>query len=321
VKITVLVPTWRRPHCLERCLEALERQKRSPDAVIVVVREEDEPTWELLESKGLRSSRVRTVTVAEQGSGAALESGLLAASAEVVAITDDDAAPRPDWLARIENHFVADPKLGGLGGRDWLHPPLSEAGQETVGKLQWYGRLIGNHHLGAGGPREVDFVKGANMSFRLSALADAPVDERLKGTGVQMHTELDLSFAVKQRGWRLVYDPEVAVDHYPAERIGDDVREPVATTALQNSVHNETYLLLKWLPWWKKVVVLTYWLGVGSRVAPGLLLLVERWLREADRSALIRRFRLVQRGRLEGIRTFVRAWRGPRAPRETCLAR
>ncbi|ONQ99134.1 glycosyl transferase, partial [Burkholderia cenocepacia] len=44
MKISVLVPTYRRPADLARCLLALQRQQRLPDEVIVVARPEDDAT-------------------------------------------------------------------------------------------------------------------------------------------------------------------------------------------------------------------------------------------------------------------------------------
>ncbi|MGF6982009.1 GT2 family glycosyltransferase [Paraburkholderia atlantica] len=44
MKLTVLVPTYRRPADLARCLAALERQSRAPDEVIVVARVDDDAT-------------------------------------------------------------------------------------------------------------------------------------------------------------------------------------------------------------------------------------------------------------------------------------
>ena len=41
----------------------------------------------------------------------------------------------------------------------------------TVGRVQWWGRRMGNHHLGAIAPVEVEWLKGANMSFRREAFA------------------------------------------------------------------------------------------------------------------------------------------------------
>ena len=44
MKITVLVPTYRRPQDLARCLAALQKQERVPDEVVVVARPDDEAT-------------------------------------------------------------------------------------------------------------------------------------------------------------------------------------------------------------------------------------------------------------------------------------
>jgi cellulose synthase/poly-beta-1,6-N-acetylglucosamine synthase-like glycosyltransferase len=313
MRVSVLVPTWRRPGSLERCLDGLERQHRAPDEVIVVVRDSDKETKEWLERRapGLRNLSVETLS--DPGVVAALNRGLAAVGGDIVAITDDDAVPRRDWLARIERHFSADPGIGAVGGRDWLHPASQEAEQTTVGILCWYGRLIGNHHLGVDGPRQVDVLKGVNMSFRRTALAGARVDKRLRGAGAQTHWEIDLCSTVKQAGWTLVYDPAVSVDHYPAERFEDDTRTGAPTgVTLEHAVHNETYLVMKWLPWWRRTCALVYWSVVGTRAAPGLVALVERMLRESDRKAVLRRFISAQRGRRQGIRTFA----GARSPIE-----
>ena len=78
-----------------------------------------------------------------------------------------------------------------------------------------------------------------------------------------------------------MYDPAVSVDHYPADRFEDDSRlGPVTGETLEHVIHNETYLLLKWLPWWRRLAALAYWSLVGTRFAPGLLVLAERLLRE-----------------------------------------
>lgn len=45
MNISVLIPTYRRPKDLARCLEALKKQKRVPDEVLVIVRNTDAETW------------------------------------------------------------------------------------------------------------------------------------------------------------------------------------------------------------------------------------------------------------------------------------
>jgi cellulose synthase/poly-beta-1,6-N-acetylglucosamine synthase-like glycosyltransferase len=277
---------------------------------LVVAREGDAPTWEAI-SRATRGDRpVEGVAVAEPGVVAALNAGLAVARADVVAFTDDDAAPGPDWLARIERHFERDPRLGGVGGRDWIREePAGDRGASVVGRVRWYGRTIGNHHLGAGEPREVDILKGANMSFRLAAIPGVGLDERLRGSGAQPHYEMALSLAVKRGGWKLVYDPSVAIDHYPAERLAGDARWSESDEALFDAVHNQTYALLRWLPWWRKPAVLAYGLLVGTRQAPALVTAIERLIRDRDRRAVLGRFAIAMRARMEAIATALSAAR------------
>ena len=192
MNITVIVPTYRRPKDLSRCLEALKKQTRPADELLVVVRNTDAETWIFLETFTSETLPLRTVTVSAPGAIAAMNAGLDAASGEIVSFTDDDAAPHTDWLARIEPHFLSDSRVGGVGGRDWVYhgTDLVEGAKEVVGQVQWFGRVIGNHHLGVGEAREVDVLKGVNMSFRRAAMKGRHFDQHMRGTGAQVHFEL-----------------------------------------------------------------------------------------------------------------------------------
>ncbi len=299
--ISVLIATWRRPEALLGCLASLDAQIHPAAEVVVVVRAADTPTWEALASVTLAHATLRTLSVDAPGVVAALNAGLDAASGAIVAITDDDAAPRPDWLALIHEHLRRQPDVGAVGGRDWVHPqPEVAAGEKSVvGRLLPFGRLVGNHHLGSGGARDVDVLKGVNLALRRSALGARRLDERLRGDGAQVHWELDLCLALKGASWRVVYDPAVAVDHHPGERFGKDQRDDPPLDALADEVHNEMYALLRWLPVWRKIVALTYGVTVGSRRAPGFAMALERWVLEGDKSAVGARLLMAQRARLE----------------------
>jgi cellulose synthase/poly-beta-1,6-N-acetylglucosamine synthase-like glycosyltransferase len=277
--------------------------------VLVVARDNDATTWALLAEPEPEEFELRTVRVGVPGVVSALNAGLTAMRGEIIAITDDDAVPRPDWLGRLEAHFQRDRAVGGVGGRDWVHQDgkLKDGAAATVGRVRWYGRVIGNHHLGVGAPREVDVLKGVNMSYRRTAIQHIGFDEQLRGSGAQVHFEVSLGLAVKRAGWKLIYDPAVAVDHHPAQRFDDDQRETPSPRSLQNAVHNETYALLRWLPGWRKPVAFAYGLSVGTRLAPGLMLAAERWFRESDRAGVLERFRASMHGRLDGLVTFLSA--------------
>lgn len=279
-------------------------QARPPEQIVIVVRADDRPTLQLLARMQPHVSTLRPVEVAAPGVVAALNEGLDAAVGDVIAIVDDDTVPSADWLARLCATFEADPSLGGLGGRDAIaeEPPSGE--DVTVGKVHWYGRVVGNHHLGAGGPREVDVLKGANMAFRSIAVRGIRLDDRLRGSGAQPHWEIALSLAVKRSGWKLIYDPAICVDHFPAARVAGE-RGAASSEALSAAVHNETYALLRWLPAPRKLAPLIYGLLVGTRHAPGFLLLGERMVRASGRRLTLRSFRVALGARLQALLTWL----------------
>ena len=279
--VSVLVPTWRRPEDLSRCLAGLAAQTRAPGEVVVVTRDDDAATWALLQEPRDDGLPVRAARLARSGVVEALRSGFELAAGRIVAITDDDSVPRPDWLERIESAFARDERLGGMGGRDFVHESgrVLDDGRPEVGRLRWYGRVVGNHHLGVGPAREVDVLKGVNMAFRREALAAVRLSEGLRGGGAQVHWEVDLCLAVTAAGWRLLYDPALAVDHYPAARFDDDQRTERSLEAVGNETFNLTYVLLRRLPRGRAALALGYGLLVGSREAPGLVTALERVLR------------------------------------------
>jgi glycosyltransferase involved in cell wall biosynthesis len=310
--ITVLIPTYCRPQDLLRCLNALKHQERSPDEVLVVVRDTDTETWDAIAQFEKDSLPLRTVQVTVPGQVAALNTGIDAAKGDIIAITDDDAAPRSQWLERIEYHFVSDSSVGGVGGRDWLYiggTDLQDGSSAVVGRVQWFGRVVGRHNLGFGEPREVEVLKGANMSYRKTAIATLSFDPRLLGTGAQVHNDLAFSLAVKKRGWTLIYDPAADIDHYQAKRFDEDQRDQFNATAFFNAVHNETVALLDYLPTWRRIIFFIWALLVGTRQAFGFV----QWLRFLPRDGAFssQKLWLSYKGRWQGFQT----WRMPPSDR------
>ncbi|WP_375493624.1 glycosyltransferase family 2 protein [uncultured Nostoc sp.] len=302
---TVLIPTYRRPQDLSRCLLALQEQTKPVDQVIVVVRDTDAETWQFLAQRKADNLPLHTVKVTQAGVVAALNAGLAAVEGDIVSITDDDAAPHPDWLERIAAYFTCDSRLGGLGGRDWIHhgSKLEDESRLVVGQLQWFGRVIGNHHLGVGEPREVDILKGVNMSFRTQAIGQLRFDERMRGTGAQVHFEMAFTLTLKRAGWKIIYDPNVAVDHYPAQRFDEDQRNNFNEIAFINLVHNETLVLLEHLPFIRRIVFLLWAVFVGTCDSLGLV----QWLRFLPSQGQLAGKKLLAswRGRWQGYKQFV----------------
>jgi len=279
LKITVVVPTYLRPIDLARCLTALQQQYHPANEVIVIVRDTDTATWDFLRDFEPCGLPLQIATVTVPGVIAAMNVGLDRSHGDIIAFTDDDAAPRADWLAQIDCHFLSDDRVGGVGGRDWVREDgkLLDDARSIVGKVQWFGRTIGNHHLGVGAAREVDILKGVNMSWRRQAISHLRFDERMQGSGAQAHFEMAFSLAVRRAGWSIIYDPLVAVDHYPASRpqidprLHQNQRSQFNATAMTETVHNETLGILEHLPWLNRIIFMLWAVAIGTRIAPGLL--------------------------------------------------
>jgi glycosyltransferase involved in cell wall biosynthesis len=281
-------------------LTALIHQSKAPEQVIVVRRDEDRETQEFLDGFGA-SLPLTVCEVRVPGQVAALNAALDRVRGDIVAITDDDAAPRPDWVEKIGEHFAARPEIGGLGGRDF-QPGVTQGESERVGMFEWFGRIGGNHHVGKGGPRFVHYLKGANMSYRMAALSDIRFDARLRGVGAQVRNDFMISLQVSRKGWRLLYDPAVAVDHYPAPRFDGDARNERSLNAIYDAAFNETLAVLEHFPRPKRLLYWAFSLGFGSRDLPG----IGQCLRlSRKRPGIWRRLPYVVRGRL-AARNFAR---------------
>lgn len=301
MKISVLIPTFCRVDDLDRCLQAVLSQNVKPHEIIVIAREEDTETLHYIGNLNTASIPVKLVETNIPGVVQAMNKGLRVATGEVVAITDDDSEPFPDWLEQIENVFASNEKAGGVGGRDWIHQDgnILDGKAASVGSIQWFGRRIGNHHLGIGAAREVDFLKGVNCAYRTEPLKKIGFDSRLLGKGAQVHWELSVGLTLKRMGWTLIYDPLIGVGHYPSQRFDEDKRNEFNPIALRNAVHNETLVILEHLPSARKLLFLTWALLIGSKSSPGLLQLLRGLLMRKRK--VISAYYATLKGRCMGI--------------------
>jgi glycosyltransferase involved in cell wall biosynthesis len=291
--LTVLIPTYRRPRELRRCLDAVLAQTRPPDQVIVIRRDHDEDTARVLSFE----NGVQEVVVSQGGTVGALCAGLSHASGDVVAVTDDDAVPRYDWLERLAAAFDDD-SVGAVGGRDVVHQggEIEDGRARVVGRMTWYGRSIGHHHLGTGGAREVDFLKGCNYAFRKEQFK---IPTGLLGNGAQPCHDMASCLEVRRAGGRVLYDPRIVVDHYPGERYDEDGRFTPTRRARLNGTFNEAFSVFSLAPE-RRLPYLLYHVAIGDAASPG-----------AARSLLghIRRERAVTGRLLSTLAEVLRAYR------------
>ena len=147
------------------------------------------------------------------------------------------------WSQKIEDYFVKMPNLMGLGGRDRIFHldgrVVDFPEKREVGVVTWYGKVVGNHHLGRGGPRSVDILKGCQMIFRASFVRDLYFEERLLGNASQICNDMDFSLQVRKKGGLIIYDSELVIEHHVQKRISSDFdSRAFSYLANRNIVHN-----------------------------------------------------------------------------------
>ena len=316
LSLAVVIASYRRGADLARCLDGLAALADPADDVVVVARADDAGTAEAAAAAAARhaaSLPARTVPVSRPGTVAARNAGIDAVDADLVAFIDDDTVVAPDWAGRIRAHFAADPGLGALGGRDRCHDGerFDEREADPVGRVQWFGRLVGNHHLGHGAPREAEWLKGANMVFRRRAIAAIRFSPDLRGSKAQPAEDVAFSLAVTRSGWRTLYDPAVALDHYAARR--DEVRHYVGGRELADPdgyydfCFNSVVAVWPYLPPLRRAAHAAWSVAVGISLRPGLVQVARLW--PTQRVTAFRRFRIAQRAHWDASWLMVRKTR------------
>ena len=113
--ISVVIPTRNRPTKLHRCLAGLSNQTLDHNRFeVIVVNDGGRPLDAALEVWRTRL-RLRTLDQSHAGPAAARNAGASIAHGALLAFTDDDCEPQPDWLKECANrlHEAPNQAIGG----------------------------------------------------------------------------------------------------------------------------------------------------------------------------------------------------------------
>lgn len=109
--ISVVVPTYRRPRQLRRCLESLAACEVPPGgAEVVVVDDGGDVPLERVIDRVASPLPIRLVRQENTGPAGARNRGARAARADRLAFTDDDCVPHRDWLVALQRGLDEHPR-------------------------------------------------------------------------------------------------------------------------------------------------------------------------------------------------------------------
>jgi glycosyltransferase involved in cell wall biosynthesis len=201
IQVSVVVPTYQRPEMLERCLAALLAQEFDPAAYEVIVADDAacEQTRQLVVGaaqaypSGCPRPCVRYIALAgAHGPAAARNAGWRAARGPIIAFTDDDCIPDPNWLAA----GLAALAGGQAAASGRIIVPLAARPTDYEQNVAWL--------------EHAEFAT-ANCLCRRDALAAiGGFDDRFTAA---WREDSDLHFALLERNERIVRAPAAIVIH------------------------------------------------------------------------------------------------------------
>ncbi|MVW73189.1 MULTISPECIES: glycosyltransferase family 2 protein [unclassified Bordetella] len=196
--VSVVVPTYRRMDLLTRCLEALSAQHFPRDSFEIIVCDDGchDTTRRLVDEWPRHhpsAPRMRYIAVADtQGPAGARNRGWQAAHGEIIAFTDDDTIPAPDWLGQgLQAMTAGVAAVTGVTEMPLPNPPT-------------------DYERDAAGLTRSEFIT-ANLFVRRSALVDVGgFDTRYT---MAWREDSDLHFALLKHGYRIERAPAARVLH------------------------------------------------------------------------------------------------------------
>ena len=201
MKVSVIVVTHNRAKQLERCLDSLDKQTERPFEIVVIDDGSTDNTKATVEkTKGLKYFRQEKKSIAH-----ARNKGLEKAKGDIIAFTDDDCIVSNGWVQNIRKAFERYPQAGALGG------PIACKGDNKYAVA--FHLLNFSRSLGSGRVHQEKDMPICNMAYRKEAIRNTKFQEE----GTQHGYEDSLfNYALKKKGVRLFYIPDISVTHAPA---------------------------------------------------------------------------------------------------------
>jgi GT2 family glycosyltransferase len=201
MKVSVVVPHYHDLNGLAGCLAALEAQDYPREAFEIVVADNNSPEGAAA-LEGVIAGRARLTVVTDKGAGPARNGGVAAARGEILAFTDSDCVPEPQWLSRGVAALGAWDFVGG-GMRVLVQDPARLTGPEAFERVFAFDNK--NYVLRKG------FTVTANLFCRRTLFDD------VGGFRVGVSEDLEWCGRAQAKGYRIGYAPDAVVAH-PARR-------------------------------------------------------------------------------------------------------
>lgn len=222
LRLSVVIPTLNRGRLLHDTVRQVLAQ-RLRELELWVIDQSDPAQRAANEAfvAEVGDGRLRYLHLPRKGLPNARNEGLVRVAAEIVLFLDDDVILLDDGFLDAHLAPYEDPAVGGVTGRI-VERSVRPNAKDTASHLSPGGRTITN--LWGTEARDIETLKGANMSYRMAAVRQVGgFDRRYAGTALL--EDSDYSTRVAAAGWRLRYEPRCELVHLSAPTGGVRVED------------------------------------------------------------------------------------------------
>lgn len=209
--VSIIVPTFNGARRIEACLDALVRQSTTRSFEIVVVDDGSTDGTSLVVN---RSPTVRLIHQANAGPAAARNRGARAARGSIILFTDDDCVPAPNWLEAMLAPFI-DPEVMGAKGAYRTRQTRLVSRFVQIEYEDRY-RLMRRES-------NIDFIDTYSAAFRRDRFLEMGGYDT--SFPVACAEDVELSYRMSARGWKLKFVPDAIVYHTHPDRLASYLRK------------------------------------------------------------------------------------------------
>jgi len=198
MKFSVIIPTYNDWTRLKQCLDALEKQTLSRDEFEIIVVNNNKECSAPTDFNP--SGKVQMVHEPTPGSYVARNRGVEIAQGKILAFTDSDCIPVPDWLLNAEKAYK-NPKTDLIGGGIKLF--RTKEGNEIA-------YIYASH---TAFPQHINVPLGKGVTANL--FVKKSIFEALGGFDPTVKSGEDWEFTTRctQMGYKMIYDESVLILH------------------------------------------------------------------------------------------------------------
>ena len=218
MRLSVLIPTLRRPEQLGETLESVLAADPPPHEIVVIDGDSERSAEPVLDAVRAEDGPQLVYIAGEPSVTKQRNLGIDRASGDIVIFLDDDVAVGADLFAVLERAFADETVVGATG--PVVEPPAHRFGGAQSGfrRILFAGVPEGSF-TDFGYPRyvvdktverDVEFMPGCLMSVRRNVAATIRFDETM--TGYALAEDEDFSYRASRAG-RIRFLPEAPIEH------------------------------------------------------------------------------------------------------------